>query len=186
MSFWSESPVLRGAVYALGCVALIAFGYSKSQRNAQGAAADDPAQKLSETAMVQTQEQPSSNEHMILGLCHPEPSPNNSSPPNFDVSNSPKPFALSLKVRFWVNGNGFVTRAYAVRGNFNDAENQEAAVHYIKGLIFQVPATDECQAREMELNGEFHESSDGGGQWTTTLEMHPRYIAQNGRVVERP
>jgi hypothetical protein len=186
MNLWTGNPVLRGAVYALAGAALIAIGFWMSHRSALRAAADTTSAVTSVPESSREAVHPRLNEHMILALCHPELTPNNSSPPNFDVSRAPKPFAVSFKVRFWVNGYGFVTRAFALGGNVDDAGNQEAALHYTKGLIFQVPDTDECHAREMEISGEFHESADAGGQWVTVMEMHPRYTNQDGQLVERP
>jgi hypothetical protein len=129
---------------------------------------------------------PRTSEHMILAECHPDLSPNTASAPKFDVSRFPKPSAVSLKVRFWVNGDGFVTRAFMVGGSIDDPQNQEEALHYIKSLTFQVPNNDQCRTREIEIIGEFRESADAAGEWATVLEIHPRYASVEGRVLESP
>jgi hypothetical protein len=183
VSFWRESPVLRGAVYALGLVALIAFFVRLRHPGAPHADAAT-ATVAAAPEDHQAAAHPNVNEHMILAECHPDLSPNTSSPPKFDVSRAVKPWAVSLKVRFWVNADGFVTKAFLLGGTVDNAEDQEAALHYIKGLTFQTPDTDECSTREIEINGEFRESADTGGEWLTVLQIHPRYSYQDGRLVE--
>jgi hypothetical protein len=188
MDFWSESPVLRGAVYALGMVALVGFFVWLSRPNASRSANDPatPAGIATPAAALPADRHaaPSTNERMILAECHPGLSPNTPSVPRFDVSRFPRPSAVSLKVRFWVNGDGFVTKAFMVGGSVNDAQDQEEALHYIKGLTFQVPNTDQCRTREIEIIGEFRESADVAGEWATVLEIHPRYTSSEGRVLE--
>jgi hypothetical protein len=188
MDFWDDNPVLRGAVYALSLVAVVGL-FVWLSRPIAPRSADDPA-TLAGVASAATGPPvgqgtaPRASEQMILAECHPNLSPNTPSIPKFDVSRFPRPSAVSLKVRFWVNGDGFVTKAFMVGGNLNDIQNQEEALHYIKGLTFQVPNTDQCRTREIEIIGEFRESPDTTGEWTTVLEIHPRYASAGGRVLE--
>jgi hypothetical protein len=182
MDFWSENPVLRGAVYALGVVALVGFFIWLSRPSAPRAASDPTTAAAALPA--DRHAAPHTSEQMILAACHPDLSPNTASVPRFDVSRFPRPSAVSLKVRFWVNSDGFVTKAFMAGGSINDAQDQEEALHYVKGLIFQVPNTDQCRTREIEIIGEFRESADAAGEWATVLEIHPRYVSLEGRVVE--
>ena len=188
MDFWSENPVLRGAVYALGMVALVGFFVWLSRPSTPRSASDPatPAGTAAPAAALPADRRaaPRTSEQMILAECHPNLSPNTASVPRFDVSRFPRPSAMSLKVRFWVNGDGFVTKAFFAGGSINDAQDQEEALHYVKGLIFQVPNTDQCRTREIEILGEFRESADAAGEWATVLEIHPRYASLEGRVLE--
>jgi hypothetical protein len=187
MDFWNENPVLRGAVYALGAVALVGFFVWLSRPNTPHAAADPAAvgaADASAAAPVERRAAARTSEQMILAECHPDLSPNTASVPRFDVSRFPRPSTVSLKVRFWVNGDGFVTKAYMAGGSVNDAQEQEEALHYVKGLIFQVPNKEQCTTREIEILGEFRESADANGEWATVLEIHPRYASVQGRVQE--
>jgi hypothetical protein len=185
MDFWRENPVLRGAAYALGAVALVGFFVWLSRPRVPHSAGDPPT-PAGMTTPATTQPRPASrtSEQMILAECHPSLGPNTPSVPRLDVSRFPRPSAVSLKVRFWVNSDGFVTKAFLAGGSINDAQDQEEALHYVKGLIFQVPDMDQCRTREIEVLGEFRESSDATGEWATVLEIHPRYATQEGRVLE--
>jgi hypothetical protein len=188
IDFWNENPVVRGAVYALGVVALVGL-FVWLSRPSTPRSASDPATPAgmatpAATPPVDHRPAPRTSEQMILAECHPNLSPNTPSVPRFDVSRFPRPSAVSLKVRFWVNGDGFVTKAFMVGGSVNDIQDQEEALHYLKGLTFQVPNTDQCRTREIEIIGEFRESPDTSGEWTTVLEIHPRYASVEGRVLE--
>jgi hypothetical protein len=187
--FWSDNPVLRGAAYALGAVAVVWLFVWLSRPDA-ARSASGPATRADTAAspavLPDRHATPRTSEHMILAECHPELSPNTGSVPKLDVSRYPKPSAVSLKVRFWVNGDGFVTKAFAVGGSIDDRRDQEEALHYVKSLTFQVPNSDQCRTREIEIIGEFRESTDGAGEWATVLDLHPRYASVQGRVVETP
>jgi hypothetical protein len=188
MDFWNENPVLRGAVYALGAVAVVGFFVWLSRPSAPHAASDPAAAAATATpatAAPGDRRAPSrTSEQTILAECHPDLSPNTASVPRFDVSRFPRPSTVSLKVRFWVNGDGFVSKAFYAGGSINDPQDLEEALHYVKGLIFQVPDKDQCRTREIEILGEFRESADAAGEWATVLEIHPRYASVEGRVLE--
>jgi hypothetical protein len=185
MDLWRDNPVLRGAGYALGVVAVIGLFVWLSRPSGPRAAAEAAAASAASPAADEASApQSRPNERMILAACHPELSPNTPSVPRFDVSQARTPWAISLKVRFWVNGDGFVTKAFALGGNAGNTLDAEAALQYTKSLTFQVPNDDECRTREIEIFGEFKESADAGGEWQTVLEIHPRYAMENGNVVE--
>ncbi len=190
MDLWSDNPVLRGAVYALGVVAVVCFFVWLSRPIAARSASDPATHADAEAspAVLPADHRaiPRTSEHMILAECHPDLSPNAGSVPKLDVSRYPKPSAVSLKVRFWVNGDGFVTKAFTVGGSIDDRQDQEEALHYVKSLTFQVPNSDQCRTREIEIIGEFRESAEGPGEWATVLELHPRYASVQGKVVETP
>jgi hypothetical protein len=187
MDFWSENPVLRGAVYALGMVALIGLFVWLSRPSTPRSTSDPATAGMATSAAALPADRraaPRTSEQMILAECHPDLTPNTASVPRFDVGRFSRPSAASLKVRFWVNGDGFVTKAFMAGGSITDAQDQEEALHYVKGLIFQVPNTDQCRTREIEIIGEFRESADAAGEWATVLEIHPRYASLQGRVLE--
>jgi len=89
-----------------------------------------------------------------------------------------------LKVRFWVNGDGFVTQAFVTGSNVYTRADQEAALDYIKLLSFVVPNTVECHARKMEVIGNFLESRGSNGEWETVLDLYPRYSFDGANVVQ--
>jgi hypothetical protein len=184
MDFWRDNPVLRGAAYMLGVVAVIGLFVWLSRPAGPRAADSAAAAAASPPDERPAGPQPLRNERTILAECHPDLVPNTPSVPKFDVSRAPRPWTVSLKVRFWVNSDGFVTKAFALGGNVNNSLDQEAALSYTKSLTFRVPNSDDCRGREIEILGEFKESADAGGEWQTILEMHPRYAYQDGKVIE--
>ncbi len=69
-----------------------------------------------------------------------------------------------------------------IGANVYSVEDREDALHYIKGLTFTVPNTTECRARQMELVGNFFETRGATGDWSTVVEMHPRFSFEGGRL----
>ena len=145
-----------------------------AQQESVAASAEEPVQGVA----VQVP-----GEGRILADCHPHLA-GSSSVPNFDVGQRPNPAAANLKVRFWVNGDGFVTQAFMTGGNVISADDREEALHYVKGLTFSVPNTAECRARQIELIGNFFESRSSMGEWATLFEVHPRYTFDGNHVVQ--
>jgi hypothetical protein len=142
-------------------------------------------------AVAATADQPeaaadsASTETQILASCAPHLGPNSALVPNFDVSQMPSPAAVHLKVRLWVNGDGFVTQAAFIGTSVVSPEDQEAAMNYTKGLTFVVPGTPECGVRQIELIGTFAEVKGSSGEWSTVFDPQPRYSLVGTRVVER-
>jgi hypothetical protein len=182
--FLRDNPVLRGALYALGSVALVGLFVWLCRPSARSSAPVAASAALSAPADHPTARVPPKNERMILAECHPELSANTTSPPTFEVSPRIRPWAATLKVRFWVNNDGFVTKAFILGGTVDRPEDQEAALRYIKGPTFQLPNTDECRSREIEIVGDFRRTADSNGDYVTVLDIHPQYAYQDGRLVE--
>jgi hypothetical protein len=126
------------------------------------------------------------SETQILASCHPHLGPNVPSVPNMDVSRLAHPAMVRVKVRMWVNGDGFVTRAFLGSTTRYGVEDLEADLQFVKGLTFAVPDSPECHARQVEVIGNFVESLTAAGDWETVLEVHPRYSLDGTRVVVEP
>jgi hypothetical protein len=180
--------VLRITVCALALLALIgvALQVSHHRRQSPGFAESQTAADARSAALDPSEDTPSKHisEAEILAKCHPHLGPNATMVPNINVSATANPLAVNLKVRFWVNGNGFVTQAFVIGGNVYSVEDREDALHYIRGLTFTVPNTAECRSRQMELIGNFMEARGAGGDWSTTVDLHPRYSWGDGRVIQ--
>jgi hypothetical protein len=176
----NRSSLQLGVVIAVAIIVLLAVLIHFSHRNRalpaqQESVAASPAEPPQDVAVQQL------SEGRILADCHPHLT-GNSSVPNFDVSERPNPAAATLKVRFWVNGDGFVTQAIVTGANVVSADDREEALHYVKGLTFSVPNTVECRARQIELIGNFLESRGSTGEWTTLFAVHPRFTFDGNHV----
>jgi hypothetical protein len=179
--------MLRAVVFALGLVVLagmLAYLFHRRNQPAEPAENNVAAEVGRDAASAPAG--PRIDERRILAECHPHLSPNSTSVPNIDVSERPNPVGVILKVRFWVDGDGFVAQAFSTGASVYTAGEQEEALHYIKGLTFSVPNTEECRARKMELIGNFFETRGSTGDWSTAVELHPRYAVEGGRVVPHP
>jgi hypothetical protein len=183
MSTLENRSLLRlGVVLAIPIVALLAVLIHFSHGNrAPPAQPESVVASSKEPTHDVAVHQPS--EGRILADCHPHltVSP---SVPNFDVGERPNPAAVTLRVRFWVTGDGFVTQAFVTAANVISADDREEALHYVKGLTFSVPNTAECRARQIELIGNFLESRSSMGEWATLFEVHPRYTFDGNHVLQ--
>jgi hypothetical protein len=185
--FGQRPPIVRVSVYAVALVATIAILVHFSRhRNPPPPAATDNIAATPSTSVDQPSgaARPHTSENQILAACQPHLSPNTTSVPNIDVSEMPNPAAVRLKVRFWVNGDGFVTLAFITGANVYTTADQEAALDYIKILTFLVPNPPECHSRKMEVIGNFLESRSSNGEWETVLDLYPRYFFDGTRVVQ--
>jgi hypothetical protein len=174
--------VYAAALLAMGAVLVHFFRHANPTPPAASgnlaAGASISADQPPEDARLHT------SESQILAGCHPHLSPLTASVPDIDVSERPNPAAVRLKVRFWVNGDGFVTQAFVAGANVYTPADQEAALDYIKVLTFLVPNTPECHARKMEVIGNFLESRSSNGEWETVLDLYPRYSFDGTRLVQ--
>jgi hypothetical protein len=122
----------------------------------------------------------------ILAGCQPHLREGSTVVPNIEVTDKYNMAAIKLTVRFWVNGDGFVTRAFVVGFTVATAADQEAELDFVQHLTFTVPGTQECQTRPLEMIGNFSESRESGGEWATVLEVHPLYAFAGEKAVLRP
>jgi hypothetical protein len=120
----------------------------------------------------------------ILANCHPHLREVSTIVPNITVDERYNIAGVQLKVRFWVNAYGFVTRAFTTGASVVSLADQDAELDYLKILTFDVPNTDDCRTKEIEMFGTFAETREPGGEWATVLDIHPRYAMQGDRVVE--
>jgi hypothetical protein len=187
MNFWRENPVLRGALYALGAVALIAFLVHMRHPSAARTAAenDPPSVAASPSPVTKPPVPPHVNSIEILARCHPELK-ETSSVPTFEIGENYNRVAVQLKVRFVVDNNGFAMNAYLVGASVVTPADQEAALDYVRHLTFVTPAAEECQAIKMQMVGNFHMSKDASGDWTTIFDVHPVYSFSGTQVVVNP
>jgi hypothetical protein len=208
VNFWRENPVFRGAVYALGAVALIAFLERLRHPSAPRAAADtaaavapgDRGERNSPTVSTENDRPPAAvppspvtkavvpphvNSLERLARCQPEPK-ETSSVPTFEVGENYNRVAVQLKVRFLVDNNGFVVNPYVSGGTVVTPGDQEAAVDYIRHLTFETPTAEECQTVKMQMVGNFHMSKNSSGDWITIFDVHPVYSLNGSQVVVNP
>jgi len=122
----------------------------------------------------------------ILAGCEPHLREGSTVVPKIEVTDKYVMAAIQLKVRFWVNGDGFVTRAFVTGFTVATAADQEAELDFVQHLTFTVPGIQECQTRPLEMIANFSESRESGGEWATVLEVHPLYAFEGDKVAVRP
>lgn len=122
-----------------------------------------------------------SDEEEAQARCHPHLRSAPAFLPPIDASAISDPRAAHLKVEFWVNGAGVVVRERLVAGNLGSAAERAADLAYTRELTFSVPQTAECQAREMELFGDFFLKQKPDQSWVPLVRLYPRLaLDQNG------
>jgi hypothetical protein len=193
MNFWRENPVFRGAVYALGAVALIAFFIRMRHPSAPRAAdtttaaVEDnrPSVAVSPSPVTKPMVPPHVNSIEILARCQPELK-ETPSVPTFEVGENYNRVAVQLKARFVVDYNGFVMNAYVAGSTVVTPQDQEAALDYIRHLTFEAPTAEECQILKMQMVANFHMSKNSSGDWITVVDVHPVYSFNGSQVVVNP
>jgi len=190
VNIWRENSLLRGAVYALGSMALIAFLVHMRHLRASRAAADvaaivAPSGAASPSQVTGAVAPPHVNSTEILARCQPELK---ETPfvPTFEVGEKYNRVAVQLKVRFVVDKNGFAMNPYVSGGTVVSPEDQEAAIDYIRHLTFEAPTAEECQTVKMQMVGNFHMSKSSSGDWITVFDAHPVYSFNGSQVVVNP
>lgn len=118
-----------------------------------------------------------------LARCHPHLMPGSAAMPQIDVSRMADPSLGHIKVHFWVNGAGLVTREVLTATTYATTEERQAELNFTKGLTFTVPNTAACRVREMELVGDFFEMKGSTGQWATFVRLYPRLSFDTDGVV---
>ena len=78
-----------------------------------------------------------------------------------------------IKVHFWVNGAGLVTRQVLTATSYAPPAERQAHLDFTKGLTFTVPNTAEYRVRELELIGDFFEMN-AEGRWSTFVRLYPQ------------
>jgi hypothetical protein len=179
----------RIALYTIGALILFALGNRWFHRAIAPAASTDNVQLDAARLAASTPDpavvkkaKPGTME--ISAACHPHLRTGSTAVPNIAVDEKYNVAGVQLKVRFWVNGYGFVTRAFAIGASAVSAADQEAELDYLKILTFDIPDTEDCRAHEIEMNGTFVESRESGGEWATALDIRPRYTMLGDKVVE--
>jgi hypothetical protein len=193
VNFWRENLVFRGAVYALGTVALIALFIHMHHRSAPRAA--DTAAASTENDRPSLEGSPSPvtnpvvprqrNSFEIMAGCQPELKETPSAP-TFEVGERYNRVAVQLNARFLVDHDGFVMNAYVVGGTVVTPQDQEAALDYIRHLTFQTPTAEECQTLKVQMIGNFHMSKNSSGDWITIFDAHPVYSLNGSKLVVNP
>jgi hypothetical protein len=121
----------------------------------------------------------------VIADCQPHLRAPPLSVPNIEVTDRFNMAAVRLTVRFFVNSDGFVTRAFVTGFTVTTAADQEAELDFVQHLTFTVPQTAECRSRELEMIGNFTESRESGGAWATVFDVSPRYSSEGGRIVQK-
>jgi hypothetical protein len=108
--------------------------------------------------------------------CHPHLLRSVVPMPQIDVSGLADPSIGHIKIHFWVNGAGVVTRDQLTSATFGTPAERQAEVGYLKTLTFSVPKTPECRDREMELIGDVFVSRGATAEWVTLVRLYPRNV----------
>jgi hypothetical protein len=184
---WPGHP-LSGAPLraAVGCIAILALlaGCSR-QQSSPGASNDRPSVAVSPSPITKPAVPPHRNSVEMLAHCQPELGETPSAP-TFEVGEKYNRVAVQLKVRFVVDGNGFVVNPYVSGGTVVTPADQEAAIDYVRHLTFETPTAEECQTVKMQMVGNFHMSKDSSGDWITIFDAHPVYSFSGSQVVVNP
>jgi len=185
VNLFRDNPVLRGAVFLLSAVALMAFfvhlRHSKASRAA--AESDRASVAVSPPPAAKSAAPPHFNSNEILARCQPELK-EIPSVPTFEVDdNRYNRVAVQLKARFVVDYNGFVLNAYVAGSTVVSPQDQEAALEYIRHLTFEAPTAEECQPIKMQMVGNFHMAKDSTGDWITVFDVHPVYSFNGTQIV---
>jgi hypothetical protein len=191
--WWDVHPLLRAALVAIGLLAIagllaqwIHHRHQPPEATTLSASSTPSEAEAPTQATVSPQAGtlPHLSTNRILADCQPHLGDVSISVPNIDVSDRPNPAAVQMKVRFWVNGDGFVTQVFATGANVVVPADQETALDYVRHLAFEVPNTEGCRTQRMEMIGTFLESKDSSGEWATVFEVHPRYSLDGSQVVQ--
>jgi hypothetical protein len=198
LGLWTRAPGFRRITYLAAASSLIAgwaFVFNQSVAVPEAAKSAAPSVQV-EPAVKATQANPhapgmqpqtrpdpapqpvvaaqAKDEDEILARCHPHLIPVRNPVPQIDVSGIQDPSLGHLKVHFWVNGAGVVTREALTGATYSTVQEQQAELAFTKGLTFTVPQTAECRVREIEVIGDYYEMKEEGGKWGTIVKMYPR------------
>jgi len=126
----------------------------------------------------------SEEEEQILATCHPHllRAP---TMPQIDVANVPEPNLGHIKMHFWVNGAGTVTRETVTSASLGTSGERQAEAEFAKQLTFSLPNTKDCRSREVEVIGDFFEQRGPSGQWATFVRLYPRLSFSSNGTLER-
>jgi hypothetical protein len=191
--WWDIHPLLRAALVCIGLLAIAGLltrwiHHRHQPPEAATLSASSTPSEAEAVAQAAVSPQAGAPPHLstnrILADCQPHLGDVSISVPNIDVSDRPNPAAVQMKVRFWVNGDGFVTQVFVTGANVVVPADQETALDYVRHLTFEVPNTEECRTQRIEMIGSFLESKDSSGEWATVFEVHPRYSLDGSRVVQ--
>ena len=173
--------------YAAGCVAHIALLSGCSHHESTPVASTQNAPPPTDASSVSTATpaatQPHVNSLKILAGCQPELKQVPEFVPTFQVSENPNRVAVQMKVRFVVDGDGFVLNVYSMNASAVNSADQEAALDYVRHLTFLAPDSEACKTIKMQMVGSFHMGKDATGDWVTLFDVHPVYSMNGDRVV---
>jgi hypothetical protein len=187
VSFWKENPVFRGVVYTLVAMAIVAFLLHRRHPSAAPADADRPAvAPASSLVPAQVAAAPRyKNSNEVLASCAPELKETPTAP-TFEVDEHYSRAGVQMKVRFMVDGNGFVSNPYLQTTTVVTSQDQEAAMDYLRHLSFVVPNAEECRALKIPMVGLFQMSRDSAGEWITLFNAHPVYSFIGNQLAVNP
>jgi hypothetical protein len=187
--FGTRPSVLRLALYAIAIAVAVGLvvRYVHHRHSPEVSLQKEPPRAVETPEALR----PASTMHRlgpreILAGCEPHLSQGSTLVPNIEVTDRYNMAAVKLKVRFLVNGNGFVTRAFVDGFTVATAADQEAELDFVQHLTFTVPGTAECQTHPLQMIGIFSESRESGGEWATVFEVHALYALNGDQVVVRP
>jgi hypothetical protein len=208
-SLWRRAPLWRATIVGAVLVTVAAAVFRAESPSAMSAPAHSatstvPAMAAGSQKYAQSQASPSviaateresvengpasgsvaDEDEQAQAVCHPHllHAP---SMPQIDVAGNSAPNLGHIKIHFWVNGAGAVTREVLTAATLGTHVEQEAETSFAKQLTFSVPHTRDCQSREIELIGDFFEQREQTGSWATFVRLYPRFTIGNSGSLER-
>ena len=124
--WWDIHPLLRAALVCIGLLAIAGLltrwiHHRHQPPEATTLSASSTPSEAEAVAQAAVSPQAGAPPHLstnrILADCQPHLGDVSISVPNIDVSDRPNPAAVQMKVRFWVNGDGFVTQVFVTGAN---------------------------------------------------------------------
>jgi len=141
----------------------------------QGAPGIVPVSSPHESADEEEQAEAMCHPHLLAGPPTPQ----------VDVVGLPSPNLAHIKIHFWVNGAGRVTREQLTGASYGTPAEQAAELAFVKQLTFSLPNTQACRSREVELISDVFEGRNPAAQWETYARLYPRYSFTNAGVLMR-
>jgi hypothetical protein len=176
--FWAEAHLSGSAVVGVPASAATPVRHAQDPQLPESASSQPSRHTGSDSPGSASAE-----DEQTEAICHPHLLRAPASMPQIDVAKMPEPNLGHIKVHFWVNGAGMVTREVLTAATFGTVAEQQAETGYTRELTFALPNTKECQGREVEVIGDFFERRDPGGQWATYVRLYPRFTFDNTGVL---
>ncbi len=143
---------------------------SAAAATASAVGVDAPApQQTADTGVAPVSDQ------QAQAACHPHLANGPDTVPQVDASNVSQPALSHMKIHFWVDGSGNVSRPQMASADFGSPLEQAAELAFVRQLMFAVPDIPDCRQRQIEVIGDVYETDNEAGGWTTLVRLYPRF-----------